>query len=67
MSESDRDARDERALDPGEKWGQGVDASHPGSATDQPIAEEPSDDQLDAPGVSDTATDAELRRRLRDG
>ncbi len=67
MSESDRDARDERALDPGEKWGQGVDASHPRSATDQPIAEEQSDDRTAAPGTGDAITDAELRRRLRDG
>ena len=48
MSElrDERSGRDEHALDPEEKWGQGTDTSHPESATGQPIEDrdEPGDE-----------------------
>lgn len=40
-SDGQPDPADEHALDPGEHWGQGVDSSHPVSATDQPLSEIP--------------------------
>jgi hypothetical protein len=37
MSEERRHPDDERALDEGETWGQGPDASHPKASTDDPL------------------------------
>ncbi len=51
MTSERRDADDERALDPGESWGQGPDASHPETAADDALpADRGSDPSL---GVDD--------------
>ena len=59
------EVEDQPALDPGEKWGQGTDASHPRSATGQPVPEAPPDDAGTPPGETDGTERADDPTRYR--